>query len=185
MTAPPDLVGYRFVELIGSGGYADVFLYEQEWPRQRVAVKVVRPDVPLTDREKAMSTFFKALGGFGRTYGTTMNANVQKSIFFAKTRKYPSSLEAALEDRPQDVARGLADCWTQVHRTRPQMLCVEQGYVSPGGVEAGRRGRHDLVDDLMEIVILRGGQLAIVDDGDLDGHGRVALVSRPSSGRAR
>ena len=39
-----------------SGGFADVYLYEQEWPRQRVAVKVVRPDVPLTDREKAMFT---------------------------------------------------------------------------------------------------------------------------------
>ena len=28
------------------------------------------------DREKVMSAFFKALGGFSRTYGTTMNGNV-------------------------------------------------------------------------------------------------------------
>ncbi|MEZ5097367.1 MAG: hypothetical protein R2731_15495 [Nocardioides sp.] len=35
-------------------GFADVFLYEQEWPRQRVAIKVVRPHVPLTDREKRL-----------------------------------------------------------------------------------------------------------------------------------
>nr|WP_253943374.1 serine/threonine-protein kinase [Nocardioides sp. zg-1308] len=41
---------------MGSGGFADVFLYEQQWPRQRVAVKVVRPDVPLTDREKYLFT---------------------------------------------------------------------------------------------------------------------------------
>jgi serine/threonine protein kinase len=44
------------VHLLGSGGFADVFLYEQEWPAQRVAIKVVRADVPLTEREKAMFT---------------------------------------------------------------------------------------------------------------------------------
>ena len=40
-----------------------------------------------------------------------------------------------------------------------------------------RRAVHDLVDDLMEEVILRGGQLALVDDGDLADHG-IALVLR-------
>ena len=48
----PVIAGFTFVEHLGSGGFADVFLYEQDWPRQRVAVKVVRPDVPLDDREK-------------------------------------------------------------------------------------------------------------------------------------
>ena len=47
----PVIPGFAFVEHLGSGGFADVFLYEQQWPRQRVAVKVVRPDVPLTERE--------------------------------------------------------------------------------------------------------------------------------------
>lgn len=52
----PAIPGFAFVEHLGSGGFADVFLYEQQWPRQRVAVKVVRPDVPLTDREKYLFT---------------------------------------------------------------------------------------------------------------------------------
>lgn len=52
----PVIPGFTFVEHLGSGGFADVFLYEQQWPRQRVAIKVVRPDVPLTDREKALFT---------------------------------------------------------------------------------------------------------------------------------
>ncbi|QBX54728.1 serine/threonine protein kinase [Nocardioides seonyuensis] len=50
----PSIPGLHFIEHLGSGGFADVFLYEQEWPRQRVAVKVVRPDVPLTTREKQL-----------------------------------------------------------------------------------------------------------------------------------
>jgi oligoendopeptidase F len=49
------------------------------------------------DRQNAMSTFFTSLGGFQRTFGTTMNANVQRMRFYAKTRKYGSQLEAALD----------------------------------------------------------------------------------------
>jgi serine/threonine protein kinase len=56
VTGPPRLPGFTYIQHIGQGGFADVFLYEQEWPRQRVAVKVVRPDVPLTQREKSMFT---------------------------------------------------------------------------------------------------------------------------------
>lgn len=39
--APPDLPGLRPLQLLGSGGFADVFLYEQDLPRRRVAVKVL------------------------------------------------------------------------------------------------------------------------------------------------
>lgn len=52
----PDIPGFTYLQHLGSGGFAHVFLYEQEWPRQRVAIKVVRPDVPLTDREKQLFT---------------------------------------------------------------------------------------------------------------------------------
>jgi eukaryotic-like serine/threonine-protein kinase len=38
---PPELPGYTFVRTLGSGGFSDVFLYEQQLPRRRVAVKVL------------------------------------------------------------------------------------------------------------------------------------------------
>jgi len=38
---PPELPGYTFVKVLGSGGFSDVFLYEQKLPRRRVAVKVL------------------------------------------------------------------------------------------------------------------------------------------------
>jgi oligoendopeptidase F len=49
------------------------------------------------DRQKVMSSFFESLGAFTRTFGTTMNAEVQKVLFFAKARKYPTALEATLD----------------------------------------------------------------------------------------
>ena len=38
---PPELDGYDMLEQIGSGGFAEVYLYEQRMPRRRVAVKVL------------------------------------------------------------------------------------------------------------------------------------------------
>lgn len=43
-SAPPELPGFTYLELLGTGGFADVFLYAQEMPRRRVAVKVLLAD---------------------------------------------------------------------------------------------------------------------------------------------
>ncbi|MCK8610190.1 serine/threonine-protein kinase [Agromyces sp. C10] len=43
-SSPPDLPGYTPLGLLGSGGFADVFLYEQKLPRRKVAVKVLLAD---------------------------------------------------------------------------------------------------------------------------------------------
>ncbi len=48
VAAPPELEGLVYRELVGSGGYADVYLYEQQMPRMRVAVKVLKGE-GLTD----------------------------------------------------------------------------------------------------------------------------------------
>lgn len=96
-------------------------------------------------------------------------------------------LTQALRVRPADVAAGIEDCWRAVQSRAPGMLLVEDSFISPGIAAAGSSGAtrgvvteevHDLVDDLIEQVILRGGQLALVRDGDLESHDRVALISR-------
>lgn len=50
--APPQIPGLVFVQPLGSGGYADVFLYEQQSPRMPVAVKVLKSE-GLTDAMRA------------------------------------------------------------------------------------------------------------------------------------
>ncbi|MGW9402398.1 serine/threonine-protein kinase [Arthrobacter sp. NPDC055585] len=42
---PPRIPGFSFLEHLGSGGFADVYLYEQDRPRRRVAVKVLLSDL--------------------------------------------------------------------------------------------------------------------------------------------
>ncbi len=49
------------------------------------------------DRQKVMAAFFGALGTYRNTFGTTLNAQMQADVFNARTRKYPTALEAALD----------------------------------------------------------------------------------------
>ncbi|WP_309617181.1 serine/threonine-protein kinase [Salinibacterium sp.] len=44
-SAPPILPGFSHIHVLGSGGFADVFLYEQNMPRRQVAVKVMLSEV--------------------------------------------------------------------------------------------------------------------------------------------
>jgi serine/threonine protein kinase len=39
---PPQIPGLAYVSKLGAGGYADVYLYDQEMPSRKVAVKVMR-----------------------------------------------------------------------------------------------------------------------------------------------
>ena len=108
---------------------------------------------------------------------------------YLRTRRYDAltMLRHAEAARPTDVASGIEGCWRALGRRRPAMLLVEENYIiagtsvrgrnAPGGT-AGASDVHGLVDDLMEQVILAGGQLALVADGDLAGHDRIALVMR-------
>ncbi len=64
-----------------------------------------------TDREKVMSAFFGSLGAFRGTFGSTMNGQVQSDVFYAKSRKYNSALEASLDSAniPASVYTRLVD----------------------------------------------------------------------------
>ena len=44
-SAPPGISGFTYVRPLGTGGFADVFLFEQNLPRRPVAVKVMLEDV--------------------------------------------------------------------------------------------------------------------------------------------
>ena len=44
-SSPPVLGGFTYVRPLGTGGFADVFLFEQDLPRRPVAVKVLLKDI--------------------------------------------------------------------------------------------------------------------------------------------
>jgi len=52
----PSIPGYTALSQIGSGGYADVFLYEQQMPLRQVAVKVLKPSSLVGDVQRRQFT---------------------------------------------------------------------------------------------------------------------------------
>jgi hypothetical protein len=102
-----------------------------------------------------------------------------------------NALRAARRERPGDVRSGLAACWDAVREAAPAMLVVEEGFSHPArlvtsgaGEVWGREGGddestpHDLVEELIEMVVERGGWVAFARDDALRSDGRVALVLR-------
>jgi len=64
VSGPPALPGLTYLQPLGSGGYADVFLYQQELPRRQVAVKVLK-EQGLTDSLRSRFTAeANAMAGF-------------------------------------------------------------------------------------------------------------------------
>ncbi len=97
----------------------------------------------------------------------------------------------ALVDRRVGEGRalsGMAASWLAARRERPEMLAVEEGLFVPARLSAD--GDHltpapdidhpdvidDLVDELIETVLHRGGWVALVSDGALREHDGVALT---------
>jgi hypothetical protein len=96
-------------------------------------------------------------------------------------------VQRTADQHPERLAVGIEGAWHTARRSRPLMLVVEESFSVPGGIggvplspadyrETDPRHLHDLVDDLVEEVIRRGGQVALVEDGALRDLGRVALV---------
>ena len=63
------------------------------------------------DRQKVMEAFFTALGKYRATFGSTFSGKVQKDLFTMRARKYPNTLEAALDSSniPTSVYTALVD----------------------------------------------------------------------------
>jgi Bacterial archaeo-eukaryotic release factor family 3 len=88
------------------------------------------------------------------------------------------------------TASGIHDAWLAARTKRPEMLVVEEGYFYPARI--GEDGdslapaediEHpevidDVVDELIEVVLERGGWVALTSDGALSDHHRVALTLR-------
>lgn len=61
-SAPPVLPGYSHLHVLGTGGYADVFLYEQALPRRPVAVKVLLAELVDEDVRHSFRTEVNLMG---------------------------------------------------------------------------------------------------------------------------
>jgi hypothetical protein len=90
----------------------------------------------------------------------------------------------------QRSASTLGEVWRMAHEGRGDQLLVEEDYHTPARVDES--GLHltlvddptppdvidDAVDDVIETVLAKGGEVVFVDNGALTKHGRIALILR-------
>ena len=151
---------------------------------------------------RSLSSFQGLSGNLGRLAGT-IPANVASEPLAQLATRTRPILETYLLSR-QDEALALLDrrvgakravsgmqsAWLAARAERPEMLAVEQGLFYPARLSSdGDLLQHatdvehpdvidDAVDELIELVLDRGGWVALVEDGALAAHDGVALTLR-------
>jgi hypothetical protein len=147
--------------------------------------------------------FARETAGLGdRVIGTVEGSYDRASAHEISQLTWPV-VEAYLADRRSRAAEDLAAAvgtgrfastlervWQMAVDGRVDRLMVEKGYSQPGTItHDGRRIRptaaadapgvvDDLVDECIEAVIERGGEVVFVDDGTLTEHGRIGSILR-------
>jgi hypothetical protein len=157
----------------------------------------------LVGTERVLAEFRQLSTNLSRLAGCVYGSLLTAPTIDLATRIRPV-LNAYLHSRQQEaldllerrtgtgrVASGIQAAWLAARVERPEMLAVEEGYFYPARLDgdgdllaapASDLDHPDVIDDavdeLIEIVLRRGGWVALLDDDRLTGHDRVALTLR-------
>lgn len=115
---------------------------------------------------------------------------VMAEALSAKRQRALAALDAAVGARR--FASGLGEVWRRASEGRGDLLLVEQDYHQAARLDAATNQLHlvdeapdgaegvlaDAVDDAIELVLAKQGEVVFVDDGALDAHQRIALTLR-------
>jgi hypothetical protein len=165
--------------------------------RLHPAPLVLAGDENLLERLRAMSRNVTRLAGTvptsrGETAPETLLPDRIAPLLTDYLRSREAEALQLLADRAvaHRVVAGVQDAWRAARRERPEMLAVETGHFYPARLSADGDQLEpatdvdhpdvldDAVDELIELVLDRGGWVALVQDGALDDYQRVALTIR-------
>lgn len=158
----------------------------------------------LVGPERTLADFRRLSANTGRLAGC-VPGNLLHSSLTDLVPRIRVVLEAYLHSRQEEalalierraasgrIASGIAAAWLAARCEPPELLAVEEGFFYPARLDAtgdllspADDVDHpdvidDAVDELIEAVLRRGGWIALVEDGALGAHRRVALTLRGS-----
>ncbi|MCF6405333.1 hypothetical protein L3C95_20680 [Chitinophaga filiformis] len=99
-------------------------------------------------------------------------------------------LQLIQEEWQQHVVDGMRDVWTAVKEGRGQRLIVEKDYTCPAFLDDKTGKLHmrktrktqnivmDAVEKVLRLAIEKGGEIVFVNNGTLDDHGHISLITR-------
>lgn len=147
---PPELDDFVFVSYLGSGGFADVFVYEEQTPKRLVAIKVLR-----SGQERSRRADFRAeIDVMGQLGGHPSIVSIYDADVTATGQPYivmqycpGASLAERLIDGPlpiTDLLRIGVQLCSAVHTAH--MLGIVHYDIKPSNVLASEFGRYQLGD---------------------------------------
>jgi hypothetical protein len=147
-------------------------------------------------------SFFRAVSQVANTIAGTLSGNFDKATIPELTAPVWSLVQAIRQAQQEEaikqldvamssrsVASTIGEVWRFAHEGRGKLLLVEKNYHvpailneqgkfqqvdQPGGVSV----IDDAVDEVIETVLAKGGNVALVDDGTLAAYQQIALTLR-------
>lgn len=157
---------------------------------------VICGDRKVADKFRAISkNSSRIIGNADGNFDQTSEHNILAKIEPLLRGKLKTSVEntmALLEDAVSKrmCASGITEVWKAVMEKRGRLLVVEKDYRCPGKIgnnkftlittDLKENGSHlipDAVDDIIEFVLLYGGEVVFVENGALPLHQRIALIT--------
>ncbi len=131
------------------------------------------------------------LGSHDRTNPHDLAALIQPIVAAAIQARQAAVLEELnTAQGAQRVVTTMSDIWRVAHVGRGAKLIVEEGFNYPARVNAEGTGLDpidvprdpddldDAVDEVIETMLAKGGEVVFVDDGSLSQYQRIALITR-------
>jgi len=176
VSEPPELEGYTYKRVLGSGGFADVFLYELAMPKMPVAVKVLVDEGMTSDDQHQLTEEANTMARF---YAHPYIVGILNAAVSSDGRPY-----IVMEYYPRD------NLWVQVRRAPlPVSDAIRTGVQIASAVETAHRAgviHRDIKP--ANILVSEFGDPALSDFGiavtglsEADGIGEGSALSIPWS----
>jgi len=129
-------------------------------------------------------------GNFDRATVSEIASDIWEIAQTVRQQRHDAALQALdAATSQQKVVSTIEEVWRLSNDGRGKLLLVEKNYHVPavvtenGGIKVvkepgGTDVMDDAIDEIIETVLLKGGEVALMDDGELANHQKIALILR-------
>ncbi len=206
---PRPQTGRRATSSRASTHEASIRAFQRDVDRALGAYLALHPaPLVLVGAERVLASFRAESKNLGRLAGTITGSHASAPLPELQARIRPV-IDDYLHSRQREaiellerragagrVVTGVPSAWLAARHERPEMLAVEDSLFYPARLDPdgdlltpATDVEHpdvidDAVDELIELVLARGGWVALTDDGALAAHDRVALTLKDGPSRS-
>lgn len=166
----------------------------QDSPAPLVVAAPARPLNDLLSSSRNLQRLAGTIPGFWHDADTEQLVQQVRPVLLSYLRNRQLEALTLLEARQREAraVSGLQDVWTAARTGPVEMLAVEEDHFAPARISANRKRitpaddltapgvLDDAVDEIIDLVLSRGGWVALLESGALSDQGHLAVTLRES-----